>query len=127
MVISVGYRVSSAQATLFRRWATSVLVQFARKGFVEVNLYRELRNICSLCQDYDGSRQQVHDFYQRMQAKLIYAVTSYTPAEIIHMRADSTTHNMGLQTWPNDRIRKGDVSIAALTQEVKKLLQRSQT
>ncbi len=34
MVISVGYRVSSAQATLFRRWATSVLVQFARKGFV---------------------------------------------------------------------------------------------
>ena len=34
MVISVGYRVSSAQATLFRRWATSVLVRFATKGFV---------------------------------------------------------------------------------------------
>jgi hypothetical protein len=34
MVISVGYRVSSAQATVFRRWATSVLVQFAKKGFV---------------------------------------------------------------------------------------------
>lgn len=33
-VISVGYRVSSAQATVFRRWATGVLVQFARKGFV---------------------------------------------------------------------------------------------
>jgi hypothetical protein len=28
-VISVGYRVSSAQATLFRRWATAVLVRFA--------------------------------------------------------------------------------------------------
>jgi len=34
MVISVGYRVSSAQATVFRRWATGVLVQFAKKGFV---------------------------------------------------------------------------------------------
>jgi len=34
MVISVGYRVSSAQATLFRRWATDKLVQFATKGFV---------------------------------------------------------------------------------------------
>ena len=34
MVISVGYRVSSTQATVFRRWATGVLVQFAKKGFV---------------------------------------------------------------------------------------------
>src|SRR5690606_26036708 len=34
MVISVGYRVSSAQATIFRRWATGILVQFAKKGFV---------------------------------------------------------------------------------------------
>lgn len=34
MIISVGYRVSSAQATLFRRWATGVLVQFAKSGFV---------------------------------------------------------------------------------------------
>lgn len=34
MIISVGYRVSSAQATVFRRWATATLVQFAKKGFV---------------------------------------------------------------------------------------------
>lgn len=34
MVISVGYRVSSVQATLFRRWAAGILVQFAHKGFV---------------------------------------------------------------------------------------------
>ena len=77
MVISVGYRVSSAQATLFRRWATDKLVQFATKGFVidsnrlkqpenadriaelreiirdirsdEANVYRELRRICAMC------------------------------------------------------------------------------
>jgi len=34
MIISVGYRVSSIQATLFRRWATDKLVRFATKGFV---------------------------------------------------------------------------------------------
>src|SRR5258707_4675767 len=33
-VISVGYRVNSKQGTLFRKWATGVLVQFASKGFV---------------------------------------------------------------------------------------------
>ncbi|GAW42109.1 hypothetical protein SH203_02523 [Brevundimonas sp. SH203] len=77
MVISVGYRVSSAQATLFRRWATAVLIRFATRGFVveaermkaggeqdrirelrdiirdirseEANLYAEIRQICSLC------------------------------------------------------------------------------
>jgi len=34
MIISVGYRVSSTQATLFRKWATAVLVRFATEGFV---------------------------------------------------------------------------------------------
>jgi hypothetical protein len=138
MVISVGYRVSSAQATLFRRWATSILVQFAKKGFVidtrrlkeagsfdriaelreiirdlrseEANLYAELRRICSLCQDYDGSSEAARTFYQRVQAKLVYAVTSHTPAEIVAERGDSEAPNMGLQTWPADNIRKVDVA-----------------
>lgn len=140
MVISVGYRVSSAQATLFRRWATGILVQYARKGFVvdarrlkqpddadrvkelrevirdirsdEANVYRELRQICAMCQDYDPSTDAAREFYQRTQAKLVYAVTSHTPAELIAHRADATAPNMGLETWPNDNIRKGDVSVS---------------
>jgi hypothetical protein len=140
MVISVGYRVSSAQATLFRRWATGVLVQFAKKGFVvdaprlkqpenfdriselrdiirdirsdEANVYRELRRICALCQDYDGSTEAARAFYQHTQAKLIFAVTSHTPSEIISARADSDAENMGLQTWPHDNIRKNDVVVS---------------
>ncbi|MDF1608183.1 RhuM family protein [Hoeflea sp. YIM 152468] len=140
MVISVGYRVSSAQATLFRRWATSILVQFAKKGFVvdsprlkqpdnadriaelreiirdirsdEANVYRELRQICAMCQDYDGTTEAARGFYQKTQAKLVYAVTSHTPAEIIASRADHTAENMGLQTWPNDNIRKADTGVS---------------
>lgn len=140
MVISVGYRVSSTQATLFRRWATSVLVQYAKKGFVvdtrrlkaadnasritelreiirdirsdEANLYRELKAICALCQDYDGSTEAARLFFQRTQAKLVYAVVSMTPAEVIHDRADHSQPNIGLQSWAHDNIRKTDVSVS---------------
>ncbi len=34
MIIAVGYRVSSVRATMFRQWATSVLKEFIKKGFV---------------------------------------------------------------------------------------------
>lgn len=138
MVISVGYRVASKQATMFRRWATDKLVQFATKGFVvdaprlknpdyrdriqelkeiirdirsdEANVYRELRSICAMCQDYDGQSLEWRDFYKNTQAKLIYAVCSNTPAEILCLRADAKQENMGLQTWPNENIRKDDVT-----------------
>jgi hypothetical protein len=137
MVISVGYRVSSAQATLFRRWSTGILVQFARKGFVvdaprlkqpenagriaelreiirdiradEANLYSELRRICAMCRDYDPKTEAAREFYQRTQAKLVYAVTSNTPSEIVAHRADHRAENMGLLNWPQDNVRKADV------------------
>lgn len=140
MVISVGYRVSSAQATVFRRWATGILVQFAKKGFVvdaarlkeagsldrvselreiirdirsdEANIYRELRQICAMCQDYDGRTETAREFYQRIQAKLVYAVVSQTPAEVVASRANHETENMGLTAWAGDNIRKADVSIS---------------
>lgn len=140
VVISVGYRVSSAQATVFRRWATGILVQFATKGFVvdaarlkqpenadrvtelreiirdirsdEANVYRELLRICAMCQDYDGTTAAAREFYQRTQAKLIHAVTSSTPSEIIASRANHQSKNMGLQTWHNDNIRKTDVAVS---------------
>ncbi len=34
MIIAVGYRVNSAKATKFRQWATKVLNEYIRKGFV---------------------------------------------------------------------------------------------
>lgn len=34
MIIAVGYRVSSARATAFRIWATGILKEYIRKGFV---------------------------------------------------------------------------------------------
>lgn len=139
-VIAVGYRVSTKQGTLFRKWATDKLVQFATKGFVidtprlkrpesrdrvkelreiirdirsdEANVYRELRSICAMCQDYDGQSEEWREFYKNTQAKLIYAVCSSTPAEVVKHRADSREPSMGLATWPNENIRKADVGVA---------------
>lgn len=39
-------------------------------------------------------------------------MTSQTPAEIIAARADYSADNIGLQTWPNDNIRKTDIAVA---------------
>ena len=140
MIISVGYRVSSAQATLFRRWATDKLVQFATKGFVidseqlkspeardrvaelreiirdiradEANVYRELRSICAMCSDYDPKSAKWHDFYAHTQAKFMWAVTTHTPAEMIMSRANADHENMGLRTWKGERVTQSDVEIA---------------
>lgn len=140
MVISVGYRVSSKQATLFRRWATGVLVQFATKGFVvdsrrlkdeanadriaelreiirdirsdEANVYRELKRVCALCQDYDPKSGDAQSFFRRTQAKLIYAVASQTPSELLVERANHAADNMGLTNWPADQIRKQDITVS---------------
>jgi hypothetical protein len=65
-----------------------------------------------MCQDYDGKTKTARFFYQHTQAKLVFAVTSHTPSEIIAGRADHTAKNMGLQTWPEDNIRKQDVAIS---------------
>lgn len=34
VIIAVGYRVNSARATKFRQWATKILNEYIRKGFV---------------------------------------------------------------------------------------------
>lgn len=130
-IISVGYRVGSTKGTLFRKWATEKLVQFATKGFVvdverlknpdsrdhfaelreiirdirasEANLYKEVRAICALCSDYPAiPEKQRITFFAAVQNKLHYAVTGMTGAEIRVERADAAKSNMGLMTWSGD-------------------------
>ena len=136
----VGYRVNSSEGKLFRRWATQVLVQVATKGFVidqrrlksggnadrvrelraiirdirseEANLYAEIQTICSLCQDYDATSKAAREFYRRMQAKIVYAVTSRTPSQVIMNRANSNLPDMGLVSWPGDRILQDDTLVS---------------
>lgn len=139
-IIAVGYRVSSKQGTLFRRWATEKLVQFATKGFVidaeqlkapdsrdrvaelkeiirdirsdEANVYREIKRICAMCSDYDSKSPAWHAFYSHTQAKLMYAVTTHTPSEMVYSRANADFPNMGLRTWKGDNVTQADVDVS---------------
>ena len=64
MIISVGYRVNSKNATSFRRWATSVLKQYLIKGYVinqqiKLDRYNELKDVVRLMSRTVGLQEKV--------------------------------------------------------------------
>ena len=130
-IISVGYRVNSIRATQFRQWATSVLRQYAIRGYVidrkrmengtfldedyfehllaeireirlsERRFYQKLTDIYATSMDYNLDAPTTRLFFQRIQNKMHYAVHQHTAAELIVERADADKEHMGLTTWEN--------------------------
>ena len=130
-VISVGYRVNSICATQFRQWATSVLREFAIRGYVldkkrmengtfldedyfehllaeireirlsERRFYQKLTDIYATSMDYNKDAPTTRMFFKRIQNKMHYAVHQHTAAELIMERADAEKEHMGLTTWEN--------------------------
>ena len=130
-VISVGYRVNSIRATQFRQWATSVLREYAIRGYVldrkrmengtfldedyfehllaeirEIRLserlfYQKLTDIYATAIDYNRDAPTTKLFFKMMQNKMHYAVHGHTAAELIMERADAEQEHMGLTTWEN--------------------------
>jgi len=128
MIIAVGYRVNSAKATEFRRWATVVLREFALRGYLidkkrmengmfldddyferpleeireirlsERRFYQKITDIYSTSMDYDKSAKTTKNFFAKVQNKLHWAVHQHTMAELIYKRADSKKEHMGLTT-----------------------------
>ena len=126
-VISVGYRVNSIRATQFRQWATSVLREYAIRGYVLDR--KRMENGTFLDEDYfEHLLAEIREirlserrfpttkmFFKMMQNKMHYAVHGHTAAELIVERADAEQEHMGLTTWenaPDGKIVKTDVSIA---------------
>lgn len=130
-IISVGYRVNSVRATQFRQWATSVLRQFAIRGYVidkkrmengtfigedyfghllaeireirlsERRFYQKLTDIYATAIDYNRDAPTTRRFFQKVQNKMHYAVHGHTAAELIVDRANAEREHMGLTTWEN--------------------------
>jgi hypothetical protein len=130
-IISVGYRVNSKKATQFRQWATSVLKEFAIKGFVldkkrlengsflgqnyfdklleeirEIRLsermfYQKITDIYATSVDYNKDDATTKKFFAKVQNKLHFAIHGHTAAELIYNRADSQKEYMGLTSWNN--------------------------
>ena len=106
VIISVGYRVNSRRATQFRQWATSVLKEYIRKGYVlndermkngtdlryfdelqerlrEIRLservfYQKIKDIYTTSIDYDPHDERTIEFFKIVQNKLLWAISQQT-------------------------------------------------
>ena len=131
MVISVGYRTNSDRAIQFRRWATYILKEFSKKGYIidkkrmangaffdedyydsllaeireirlsERRFYQKVTDIYATSVDYDKKSPTTIKFFKKVQNKMHYAVSHQTAAEIIYNRTDSEKEHMGLTSWKN--------------------------
>jgi len=142
MIFSIGYRVRNNIGIHFRNWATSILEEYTKKGFVinderlknpqefgkdyfdellarirdirssEKRFYSKVKDIFATSIDYDKNSEQAQLFFKTIQNKLHYASHGHTAAEIIAERADATKDNMGLTSFKGAKVRKQDVTIA---------------
>lgn len=140
-ILAVGYRVRSLRGVQFRRWATTVLSEYLRKGFVmdderlknpdgrpdyfdemlarirdirasEKRFYQKVRDLFALSSDYDKSDRATQQFFATVQNLLLYAVTQLTAAELVSRRADPADPHFGLLSWKGGKVRKSDILIA---------------
>lgn len=130
-IISVGYRVNSKRATAFRQWATSVLRDYAIRGYVidrkrmengtflgedyfehllaeireirlsERRFYQKITDIYATAMDYSKDSPLTKQFFAKVQNKLHFAIHGHTAAELIVERANAEKEHMGLTTWEN--------------------------
>ena len=122
-IISVGYRVNSIRATQFRQWATSVLREYAIRGYVldrkrmengtfldedyfehllaeireirlsERRFYQKLTDIYATSMDYNKDAPTTRLFFKRIQNKMHYAVHGRMESKI-----PSATYHFGRRT-----------------------------
>ena len=137
MIMAVGFRVRSPRGVQFRRWAGTVLQEYLVKGFAmddaklkaaeqwdyfdewlarirdirasEKRFYQKVKDLFITAVDYDKESDAAQLFFQKVQNKMLWAVTGQTAAEIIAARANPDAQNMGLTSWKGCVVRKGDV------------------
>jgi len=140
-ILAVGYRVRSVRGVQFRRWASTVLKEYLLKGFAmdderlrnpdgrpdyfdemlarirdirasEKRFYQKVRDLFTLCTDYDKTDVATQQFFATVQNLLLFAVTGKTAAELVTARANPNDRHFGLLTWKGERVRKHDILIA---------------
>ena len=138
VILSVGYRVSSAKATEFRKWATQTLRRYITDGYAlnearlrsdpnalrdlaaqvralrseEKSIYEAVRDCFKVASmDYDKDSPKVRTFYAKLQDKFLFAITGKTASELILERADAAKHNMGLTSTKGALPSKADTTV----------------
>ena len=140
-ILAVGYRVRSQRGVQFRRWASTVLAEYLKKGFVmdderlknpdgrpdyfdemlarirdirasEKRFYQKVRDLFALAADYDKSDPAAQQVLATVQNLRLYAVTQRTAAEIVLARANPADAHFGLLVWKGAQVHKQDILIA---------------
>ena len=140
VIISVGYRVKSKRGVQFRIWATNLIKEYMKKGFVldderlkelggggyfkellerirdirasEKVFYRQILEIYATSIDYDPTAEVSIQFFKKVQNKIHYAIHGETAAEVIYHRADAEKEFMGLTTFSGNHPTLKEVKIA---------------
>lgn len=140
VIISVGYRVKSQRGVQFRIWATNILKEYMRKGFVldderlkgnaggnywkelldrirdirssEKMLYRQVLDLYATSVDYNPHSDESVEFFKIVQNKLHFAAHGHTAAEVIYERADSEKPFMGLTNFAGEHPVLKDIGVA---------------
>ena len=140
MIISVGYRVKSQRGVQFRIWASGILKEYMRKGFVmddqrlkelggggyfkellerirdirasEKVFYRQILEIYATSIDYDPTAEESVRFFKKVQNKIHYAISGETAAEVIYHRVDAEKEFMGLMSFSGEQPTLKEAKIA---------------
>lgn len=140
VIISVGYRVKSKRGVQFRIWATNLIKEYMKKGFVldderlkelggggyfkellerirdirasEKVFYRQVLEIYATSIDYDPTAEVSIQFFKKVQNKIHYAIHGETAAEVIYHRSDAEKEFMGLTTFSGNQPTLKEAKIA---------------
>lgn len=140
VIISVGYRVKSAQGTKFRVWATEKLKEYLVKGFTinderlknlgggnywkelldrirdirssEKVMYRQVLDLYATATDYDPKNEASITFFKMVQNKLHYAAHGNTASEVIYFRVDSEKPFVGLTHFKGSHPTQAEAMVA---------------
>ncbi len=140
MIISLGYRIKSNIATVFRIWATQRLKEYLIKGFAidserlknlgggnywkelldnirdirssEKVMYRQVLDLYATAIDYNPKAVESISFFKIVQNKLHFAAHGNTAAEVIYFRVDSEKPFAGLTNFKSSQPTQAEALIA---------------
>ena len=140
LILSVGYRIKSKIATQFRIWATELIKEYLKKGFVmnddrlknlgggnywkelltrirdirssEKVMYRQVLDLYATAIDYDPKADASVLFFQIVQNKLHFGAHCHTASEVIYYRVDSNKPFAGLTSFKGKQPTQAKAMIA---------------
>ncbi len=120
VIISVGYRVNSVNATAFRKWATHVLKDYLLKGYsVNQQLLAIQRQIDSRFDEHSLRMTHIESTQAKQQEQLDFFIrTSTPPAEMVFFEGDFYTARAALENivcTATQRVIIVDAYVSALT------------